>query len=178
MNKIQASEKIWDIISDRQYSFQHVDGFYDLICQYRRALLSSDAIKSMLFQEFDDGSFYIGGASGGNREGLGTAYYSNGNFYMGQWHNDKYDGKGFFFNSSECFYGDFHNGNYHGDFLIVGSDEYIEAVFENDNIVKVKRTLHPFSFNGKHFDENGNCDSGGCLGVVVFVLVLLGICSF
>ena len=51
----------------------------------------------------------------GRKEGFGIYYDSNGNKYIGEWKDDKFDGKGRLFSiNGDCYDGDFHSGQIEG----------------------------------------------------------------
>lgn len=176
MDKSQASEKVWDLISERQYTFfKHVPSLFELVHEYCKALLESEAIRDMYYKEFDDGSFYLGDVQNCMREGWGTSYINDNDFYIGQWHNDERHGKGFQYLRGECHYGDFVDGNRHGNIQICSYDLYTEAFFENDNMVKVIKTTGGFSFGGKNYDEHGKEEGAGCLSVLIIGIIVLSL---
>ena len=155
-----------------------------MLCEHVNYLLNDSSIMEQLhYQEFDDGSFYLGFMQNSQREGYGINYHNSNHFYFGEWHNNSYNGKGFLFQANYCHYGDFLNGKRHGEGIIVGKNMYVDADFDNNNISRVKNTLGGFTYNGKIYDENGKSSNksfgfGGCISIVFTIVLFWGIFSY
>lgn len=185
MNKYQAAQKIHNLIEKRTPDYEHVDGFADIMGEYESMLIDNDPVLEKLhFQEFDDGEFYLGIMVNRQREGLGIVFFNNGNFYMGEFSNDTYNGKGFFVQPDNCYYGDFVNGKRHGEGIIVGKNNlYINAILNQGEISSVRQTASGFTYEGKKFDEKGKelSDGNSCMGCVsiAFIIALIfGVYSY
>ncbi|PRP74309.1 hypothetical protein PROFUN_11811 [Planoprotostelium fungivorum] len=61
-----------------------------------------------------DGEFYFGDWVNDKRQGTGTQRWAEGAEYSGEWHNDLQTGKGILSNHSEMYWGDWLNGRTHG----------------------------------------------------------------
>ena len=62
--------------------------------------------------KYKNGEFYIGQVLDGNKKGEGTLYYKKGNIkYIGDFVNDKYQGKGkYIYENGEYYIGQWLNG--------------------------------------------------------------------
>lgn len=119
--------------------------------------------------EFDDGSFYLGMVENGKRNGWGCQYYKDERLYMGHWKNDYYQGDGFYLTQKICYFGEFYMDKFHGSGELAWHDFWTRADFENGDIKKAYYPTSGFTYNGKHFDQDGN---SGCASIILIAIIM------
>jgi hypothetical protein len=155
--------------------------------------LSKEQVENYRLLSFENG-FLLGEIQNNDVNGFGARiWYQNtppSSLYIGQWRDGMRNGTGFYFmTSGDCYYGEFVNNNFQGERShLVGANGSVEfvATFFNDEIQKVHSCSGPFTYNGKHFNAEGNKrgssnDGNGCWGcvsVAILVIVLYGIYSY
>lgn len=119
--------------------------------------------------EFDDGSFYLGIVRNGQREVTGCQYYSSGTIYIGGWYNNQYHHNGLYLSDKVCYYGDFKCGKFDGYGALAWRGFSTLGDFKDDQIVKAYHPTSGFTYNGKHFDQDGN---SGCASIIVLAIIM------
>ena len=66
-------------------------------------------------EQENDKFLYVGEIREGKKEGYGECFYKNGDYYKGEWVNDKKEGKGLLYFHGERYEGNFKNGYYIGE---------------------------------------------------------------
>lgn len=128
-----------------------------------------DRFNQFTCTEFDDGTFYLGKVENGKRNGWGCQYYSDGRLYMGHWHNDYRHGEGILLTQKICYDGEFNMDKFHGSGQLAWHNFWTRADFENGEIKKAYYPTSGFTYNGKHFDKDGN---SGCAGIVLIAIIM------
>ena len=96
-----------------------------------------------------DKDIYYGEFKNGKREGYGKYIWENGEYYIGQWLNDKKHGKGILYNTNR-------NIKYDGDFVNDKFEGYGKYIYENGNYYIGKWLNNKMHGKGIEYYKNGN----------------------
>ena len=96
-----------------------------------------------------DKDIYYGEFKNGKREGYGKYIWENGEYYIGQWLNDKKHGKGILYNTNR-------NIKYDGDFVNDKFEGYGKYIYENGNYYIGKWLNNKMHGKGIVYYKNGN----------------------
>ena len=177
MDKYQARERIRRAMENRKFMLDKSEYLQNEIDSDIKYYLYEDSNSKYSFSnwtltEFDDGSFYLGIVQNGKREVVGCQYYKNGTIYIGGWYNDQYCHNGFYLSDKICYNGEFKYGKFNGSGTMAWRGFSTQGDFKDDQIVKAYYPTSGFTYNGKHFDQDGN---SGCASVIVLAIVMTAI---
>ena len=96
-----------------------------------------------------DKDIYYGEFKNEKREGYGKYIWENGEYYIGQWLNDKKHGKGILYNKNR-------NIKYDGDFVNDKFEGYGKYIYENGNYYIGKWLNNKMHGKGIEYYKNGN----------------------
>lgn len=68
-----------------------------------------------------------------------------------------------------CYYGDFKCGKFDGSGVMAWRGFSTQGEFKDDQIVKAYYPTSGFTYNGKHFNQDGN---PGCASVIVLAIIM------
>ena len=101
------SSKVFGISSSFSNQNEQYGNFIEPIISSLQNDLSHEELENDKF-------LYVGEVREGKKEGYGECFYKNGDYYKGEWVNDKKEGKGLLYFRGERYEGNFKNGYYIG----------------------------------------------------------------
>lgn len=121
MDKYEAKLRIRDILDEKLWAFRYAKDFCEMICKESTKHLTIHSFDNMIVEEDANGYVFLGESEKGQRDGYGFEYSKGGVLYMGEWHENKYHGRGYLFSGKRCFYGKFINGYYQDNNVLIGT---------------------------------------------------------
>ena len=121
MDKFEIKKRIRDLLDKHLWPLRYSIDFCEEINQEAELHLSNRALDKMIVEVVNDNNVYLGKSEKGLREGYGFEYSIDGVLYMGEWHANKYHGRGYLFSGKRCFYGKFINGYYQDNNVLIGT---------------------------------------------------------
>lgn len=121
MDKYEARLRIKNILDEKMWAYRYAKDFCETISKESTDYLSIHSVDRMIVEEDTSGYVFLGESEKGQREGYGFEYSIDGVLYMGEWHANKYHGRGYLFSGKRCFYGKFINGYYQDNNVLIGT---------------------------------------------------------
>ena len=121
MDKFEIKKRIRDLLDKHLWPLRYSIDFCEEINQEAELHLSNRALDKMIVEVVNDNNVYLGESEKGLREGYGFEYSIDGVLYMGEWHENKYHGRGYLFSNHHCFCGLFSKGSYCDNTIITGA---------------------------------------------------------
>lgn len=125
MDIMKARLRIKNILDEKMWAYRYAKEFCKTISKESSHYLSIQSVDRMIVEEEISGYMFLGESEKGQREGYGFEYTIDGVLYMGEWHENKYHGRGYLFCGKRCYYGKFINGYYQDNNVQTGTGRQI-----------------------------------------------------
>jgi len=121
MDKLEVRLRIKNILDEKMWAYRYAKEFCQTISKESSHYLSIQSVDRMIVEENTNGYVFLGESEKGQRDGYGFEYSKDGVLYMGEWHENKYHGRGYLFSNHHCFCGLFSKGSYCDNTIITGA---------------------------------------------------------